>query len=77
LENIKQMRTNILSVAAVKEIRTAEELSREILVALKVRRFCGGTNRVMVLPWDGNPAKANWIVNNFDSGHRLRSTCVA
>jgi hypothetical protein len=26
---------------------------------------------VVVLPWDGNPAIANWTVNNFDSGQSL------
>jgi hypothetical protein len=54
-----------------KEIRTAEELSREILAALKVTRFCEDTNSVVILPWNGDPAIANWTINNFDPGASL------
>jgi hypothetical protein len=54
-----------------KEITTADELSRHVLAALKATRFCEGVNRVVILPWDGNPTIANWTINNFDSGASL------
>ena len=54
-----------------KEIRTAEQLSHQILTELKATRFCEGANGVVILPWDGNPMIANWSVNNFDSGASL------
>jgi hypothetical protein len=54
-----------------KEIRTAEQLSQQILVELRAKRFCQGTNHVVILPWNGDPAVANWSVNNFDSGGSL------
>ena len=54
-----------------KEIRTADQLSRQILTELKVTRFCEGANGVVILPWDGDPMIANWSVNNFDSGASL------
>jgi hypothetical protein len=54
-----------------KEIRTAEQLSQQILAELRGTRFCQGANHVVILPWDGDPAVANWSVNNFDSGTSL------
>ncbi len=54
-----------------KEIRTADQLSRQILTELKATRFCEGANGVVILPWDGDPMIANWSVNNFDSGASL------
>jgi hypothetical protein len=54
-----------------KEIRTTEQLSQQILVELRARRFCQGTNHVVILPWNGDPAVSNWSVNNFDSGASL------
>jgi hypothetical protein len=54
-----------------KEIRTAEQLSQQILAELRAMRFCKGTNHIVILPWDGDPAVANWSVNNFDAGTSL------
>ena len=54
-----------------KEIRTAEQLSQQILAELRATRFCRGANHVVILPWDGDPAIANWSVNNFNSGASL------
>ena len=54
-----------------KEIRTAEQLSQQILAELRATRFCQGANHVVILPWDGDPAVANWSVNNFHSGTSL------
>jgi hypothetical protein len=54
-----------------KEIRTAEQLSQQILAELRANRFCQGANHVVILPWDGDPAIANWSVNNFNSGASL------
>ena len=54
-----------------KEIRTAEQLSQQILSELRATRFCHGANHVVILRWDGDPAVANWSVNNFDSGVSL------
>ncbi len=54
-----------------KEIRTAEQLSRQILTELKATRFCENAHGVVILPWDGNPTVANWRVNNFDPGASL------
>jgi hypothetical protein len=54
-----------------KEIRTAEQLSQQILAELRATRFCQGANQVVILRWDGDPAVANWSVNNFDSGVSL------
>lgn len=54
-----------------KEIKTAEQLSQQILAELKATRFCHGANHVVILRWDGDPAVANWSVNNFDSGASL------
>jgi hypothetical protein len=71
LARIKEMSKYTSSMAATKEIRTAEDLSAQVLAALKARRFSGGTNRMVVLPWDGNPAIANRTINNFDSGRSL------
>ena len=61
----------VLQRDSKKEIRTAEQLSQQILVELRARRFCQGANHVVILPWDGDPAVANWSVNNFDSGASL------
>jgi hypothetical protein len=54
-----------------KEIRTVEQLSQQILAELRATRFCHGANHVVILRWDGDPAVANWSVNNFDSGVSL------
>jgi hypothetical protein len=54
-----------------KEIRSANELERQILAELKATRFCEGADRVVVLPWDGDRDIANWSVNNFGSGTSL------
>ena len=54
-----------------KEIRTAEQLSQQILAELRATRFCRSANHVVILPWDGDPAIANWSVNNFNSGASL------
>jgi hypothetical protein len=54
-----------------KEIRTVEQLSQQILAELRAAQFCHGANHVVILPWDGDPAVANWSVNNFDSGVSL------
>jgi hypothetical protein len=54
-----------------KELRTADELARQILTELQATRFCEGADRVVVLPWHGDPAVANWSVNNFNSGASL------
>jgi hypothetical protein len=54
-----------------KEIRTAEQLSQQILSELRATRLCHGANHVVILRWDGDPAVANWSVNNFDSGVSL------
>jgi hypothetical protein len=54
-----------------KQIRTAEQLSQQILAELRTTRFCHGANHVVILRWDGDPAVANWSVNNFDSGVSL------
>jgi hypothetical protein len=54
-----------------KEIRTADELERQILAELKATQFCESADRVVVLPWAGDPNIANWSVNNFGSGTSL------
>jgi hypothetical protein len=54
-----------------KEIRTADELARQILAQLKARRFCEGADSVVILPCDGDPAITNWYVNNFNAGGSL------